>query len=129
MGFGTYAALTSESLILAFLGLGLFYLFLTSLYCIFQGAYSYVRIPVLNKTMAMNVSKMQKIAETLNEIFILLQRDYSNPLRFYLVREYPQLVYTGRTKTSDALVRLKEAVFYPERVSTDANADLSEITQ
>ncbi len=114
IGFGTYSALTSESAIIAFLGITLFYLFLVTLYCIFQSVYIYVRIPVLKKTVDLNTSKMQKLEETLNEIFTLLQSDYSNPLRFYLVREYPQLVYTGRTKTSYALVRLKEAVFYPE---------------
>ena len=54
-----------------------------------------------------------ELEETLSEIFALLQTEYRYPLRFYLVKDYPQLKYTGRTKTSETLVQLKEAVFYP----------------
>jgi hypothetical protein len=58
-------------------------------------------------------SQTCQLEESLNEIFTLLHSEFPHPLRFYLVREYPLLKYTGRTKTSNTLVRLKEAVLYP----------------
>ncbi|TFG27786.1 hypothetical protein EU528_12220 [Candidatus Thorarchaeota archaeon] len=58
-------------------------------------------------------SDTRKLEESMNEILILLQSEYHYPLKFDLVREYPQLTYTGKTTLSYTLVRLKEAVLYP----------------
>lgn len=50
---------------------------------------------------------------SLDEIFQLLQSEFPYPLKLELVREYPQLAYTGRKRLSYTLVNLKEAVLYP----------------
>jgi hypothetical protein len=54
-----------------------------------------------------------QIEDTIGEILDLLQTKFPCPLRFYLTGDYSQLTYTGKTKTSDTLVRLKEAILYP----------------
>ena len=57
-----------------------------------------------------------QIEDTLEEIFDLLQKEFQYPLRFYLTGDYPNLTYTGKTKTSDTLVSLKEAILYPRLI-------------
>ena len=52
--------------------------------------------------------------DTVGEILDLFQTEFPTPLRLYVVGDYSQLTYTGRTKTSDTLVRLKEAILYPK---------------
>ncbi|MDH4214270.1 MAG: hypothetical protein OEV85_10145 [Candidatus Thorarchaeota archaeon] len=58
-------------------------------------------------------SEQIQLEESLNEIFSRLQSEFLYPLRFFVVREYPSLKYTGRMKTSSSLIRLKEAILYP----------------
>ncbi len=55
-----------------------------------------------------------QLEEAIGEIFDLLKKEFPSPLRFYLIGDYSQLKYTGRTKTSDTLVRWKEAILYPK---------------
>jgi hypothetical protein len=109
----TYNALTSESQILVFFAWSLGYLLLISFGCIAQSLYYYARSPILGQSSRIITSGSQKIEDTLNEILALLHNEYNYPLRFYVAGAYPILEYTGRTKTSYSLVRLKEAVFYP----------------
>ncbi|MFW9835107.1 MAG: hypothetical protein ACFFEK_14000 [Candidatus Thorarchaeota archaeon] len=52
--------------------------------------------------------------EVMKQILYRLQSEFPFPLRFYLAKEYPILVYTGRTKTTFTLARLREAVLYPQ---------------
>ena len=52
--------------------------------------------------------------DAVGEILDLFQTEFPTPLRLYVVGDYSQLTYTGRTKTSDTLVRLKEAILYPK---------------
>jgi hypothetical protein len=62
---------------------------------------------------SLRTSQTCQLDESLNEIFSLLRLEFPYPLRFHVVRDYPLLNYTSRTKTSYTLVRLKEAVLYP----------------
>jgi hypothetical protein len=57
-----------------------------------------------------------QLDETMNRILNLLHFEFQFPLRFYLGREYSLLNYTGRTKTTYTLARLKEAVLYPRNI-------------
>jgi len=113
LAIASYYLLTSGELYLELLGL-------IPAFLLLQSAYHELRI--LQKSphkfkidWIAQVKKTDSIEleETLSEIFALLQTEYRYPLRFYLVKDYPQLKYTGRTKTSETLVQLKEAVFYP----------------
>jgi hypothetical protein len=52
--------------------------------------------------------------DTVGEILDLFQTEFPTPLRLYVIGDYSQLTYTGMTKTSDTLVRLKEAILYPK---------------
>jgi hypothetical protein len=63
-----------------------------------------------------NIKKSDSIQpeDTVGEILDLFQTEFPTPLRLYVVGDYSQLTYTGRTKTSDTLVRLKEAILYPK---------------
>ena len=54
-----------------------------------------------------------QLEDTMREIFDLLQAEYPSPIRFYLAGDYSQLTYTGKTKTTGTLIRLKEAILYP----------------
>ncbi len=85
-----------------------------------QGTYDYLRyvidnMHILKDKWAQEIlaSDSVQLEETMLEIFNRLQSEFQYPLRFYLGREYPLLKYTGRTKTTVTLARLKEAVLYP----------------
>jgi len=54
-----------------------------------------------------------QLEESLTEILSLLQSQFPYPLRFFFIKEYPLLTYTGRIETADVGVRLREAVLYP----------------
>jgi hypothetical protein len=108
-----YSFLTSKAANLVYLGTGLGFVGLYSIYCVAQSFYEYSRYPKLANPNNLVVSSSKNIEDTLNDIFLLLQSEYHYPLRFYVTRVYPILEYTGRTKTSFTLIRLKEAVFYP----------------
>ncbi len=68
---------------------------------------------------SVRTSQIYQLEESLNEIFTLLRSEFLHPLRFHLVRDYPLLNYTGRTKTNNALVQLKEAVLYPYSIQNE----------
>ncbi|MFW9770158.1 MAG: hypothetical protein ACFFF9_09110 [Candidatus Thorarchaeota archaeon] len=61
-----------------------------------------------------HVSDTVHFEDVMNEILSQLHSEFPFPLRFHLAKEYPLLTYTGRTKTTYTLVRLKEAVLYPQ---------------
>jgi len=114
IAYGTYAAMTSGLPILAIsMAYSIPSLLSFSLFCIAESVYAYARIPVIHQSAQINTSDLQKNEDTLKAIFALLRLEYHYPLRFYLVREYPTLKYTGRTKTSFTIIRLKEALLYP----------------
>ena len=58
-------------------------------------------------------SESIQLEDTLKEIFSLLSSQFPYPLRFHVAHEYPQLMYTGRTKANKSHIQLKEAVLYP----------------
>lgn len=60
-----------------------------------------------------SISDNISLSDTLNEILSLLRNQYEHPLRFFVAGQYEVLTYTGRTKTTYTLARLKEAVLYP----------------
>jgi len=60
-----------------------------------------------------SVSDNINLSNTLNEILFLLMNQYEHPLRFFVAGQYEAMTYTGRTKTTFTLARLKEAVLYP----------------
>ena len=62
-------------------------------------------------------SETQELTDTIDSFLNLLCAEYHYPLRFILNKEYSQLTYTGRTKTTFTLIRLKEAIFYPQQAS------------
>ena len=62
-------------------------------------------------------SDTQELSDALNSFLNMLCAEYHYPLRFFLNKEYPQLIYTGRTRTTFTLIRLKEAIFYPQITS------------
>ena len=104
---------TSGEFYLAVLGL-------IPIYCILMFVYFPLRMYTSDPHMfredwlpQVQKSESIQLGESLNEVFALLNSEYEYPLRFHLVKEYPQLKYTGRAKTSDTHVRLKEAVLYP----------------
>jgi hypothetical protein len=108
-----YYVLISESITSSYLGIGLGFVGIYSIYCIAQSCYEYSRFPKLRNYETLSVSDSQKIEDTLSCIFTLLQKEYNYPLRLYVAGKHTILLYTGRTKTSFSLVRLKEAVLYP----------------
>jgi hypothetical protein len=59
------------------------------------------------------------LEESLIEIFSLLGSRFPFPLRFFVVKEYPPLTYTGRMKPSKSKVQLREAVLYPTNLAAD----------
>ena len=71
---------------------------------------------LLNKEWIQDISVSESVQfeEVMNEILNRLHSEFPFPRRFHLARNYPLLVYTGRTKTTFALIRLKEAILYPE---------------
>lgn len=64
-----------------------------------------------------SVSDDINLSDTLNEILLLLVDQYEHPLRFFVAGQYAVMTYTGRTKTTYTLARLKEAVLYPSRAT------------
>jgi hypothetical protein len=92
--------------------------------CIVEVSYYYVRtlydLSYLLRDDWLNdvfTSDSVQLDETMVSILNLLHSEFQWPLRFYLGRQYPQLVYTGRTKTAFHLARLKEAILYPEQAT------------
>ncbi len=64
-------------------------------------------------------SESIQLEDSLKEIFSLLHSQFPYPLRFYVVHEYPQLMYTGRTKVAKSHFQLREAVLYPSDTAYD----------
>jgi hypothetical protein len=99
---------------------GFLVLVLIPILCLFQLAY-YIINPLYrsyflfkgNWLQQVRTSESISLEESLEETIALLQTDYIYPLRFYLLKEYPVLKYTGRKKTGYTLIRFKEAVLYP----------------
>ena len=94
--------------------------FFPLIFCTLQGMYIFFRVLSDNSYLFQRnwisdslVSESIQLEATMIEFLCRLQSDFQYPLRFHLGREYPHLVYTGRTKTTFSLVRLKEAVLYP----------------
>ena len=89
-------------------------------FCIAEVAYGYFRnlsnhsyLFRGNWLLDVVTSESVRLEETMVRILNLLHLEFQYPLRFYLSREYPLLTYTGRTKTTLTLARLKEAILYP----------------
>lgn len=87
---------------------------LQSIYYYFQYVFDNSHLLKNNWISDMILSESIQLEETMIEILSRLQAEFQFPLRFHLGHEYPHLVYTGRTKTTYTLVRLKEAVLYPQ---------------
>lgn len=105
---------------LALGGLYLIFPALWTLFCTLQISYQFLRsvfgnvyFPDQDWLDQVLQTESTQLEKSLDEIFNLLQSEFPHPLRFHLVKEYPQLKYTGRTKTGFTLVRLREAVLYP----------------
>lgn len=115
--YATLSSLTSEGLIMVVFSYCGAYLLLISYGCIAQSLYYYAKTPTVSRSLSIPTSDMQTIENTLDEILDLLHSEYQYPLRFYVARMYPVLEYTGRTKISFTLVRLREAILYPNNSS------------
>jgi hypothetical protein len=96
-------------------------LFFPVLFCILSVIYYYVRSLIdgwylFNDTWTTRIleSDSVQLEEVMVVILRKLQTEFPYPLRFYLAGQYPRVKYTGRTKTMYTLVRLKEAVLYPQ---------------
>ena len=91
------------------------YLILYSSYYYFQ--YVIKDLPLLIEEWIQDipVSDSVQLQEVMNDILNRLHSDFPFPLRFHLASNYHLLVYTGRTKTTFKLIRLKEAILYPKR--------------
>jgi len=99
--------------LLAFIFIPLFCLLQTS-WCLVPHIFELHRYLIKDEWIAkVRKNDTIRLSESLDELFHLLQSEFSYPLKLELVRTYPQLTYTGRTKLSYTLVNLKEAVLYP----------------
>ncbi|MFX1578247.1 MAG: hypothetical protein ACFFBJ_01265 [Promethearchaeota archaeon] len=83
--------------------------------------YGYIRYLYNNRLMfrdnwisTLVTSESIQLDDVINQIFDILQAKFPYPLRFYLISEYPQLDYTGRTMTTETKIPLKEAILYPK---------------
>jgi ABC-type multidrug transport system fused ATPase/permease subunit len=109
-----YFLLMSGNLLIVVLG------FLLFISCTIEWPLAVVIITLKNRHVfkgewILDVRKSDSIGleESLLEIFSLLGSYFPFPLRFFVVKEYPQLTYTGRMKPSKSLIQLREAVLYP----------------
>jgi hypothetical protein len=98
----------------------LWLLFAPLLVCIGEVIFSYLQVLYTQSYLFQGdwlqnvlVSNSVQLDESMIMLLNLLHSEFQLPLRFYLGREYSLLHYTGRTKTTFTLARLKEAVLYP----------------
>jgi hypothetical protein len=108
----TYYILTLESLWVWLIAVPPFGFSLIYVYIMFL--FQTTHLFGFNRIHDIKKSDSIQLEDTIGAIFDLLQTEFSTPLRLYVIGDYSQLIYTGRTKTSDTLVRLKEAILYPK---------------
>jgi hypothetical protein len=96
--------------------IGLFLLVCCTIQCpIVSGGFMIKNRRMFRSDWIANVKRSDSIQleESLTDIFSLLSSQFSYPLRLYVVKEYSQLTYTGRLKSTKSHIQLREAVLYP----------------
>jgi len=108
----TYYILTLESLWVWLIVVGPFGFSLIYAYILYL--FQTTHLFGFNRIHDIKKSDSIQLEDTIGAIFDLLQTEFPTLLRLYVIGDYSQLIYTGRTKTSDTLVRLKETILYPK---------------
>ncbi|NWF96432.1 MAG: hypothetical protein HXY34_09870 [Candidatus Thorarchaeota archaeon] len=73
----------------------------------------------LLKTVTLPPSEVEEEStEVVAEVLHMLRSEYSCPLRIMVVREHPELVFTGRSFLTTSGVRMREALFIPSAGTT-----------